>query len=166
MSTAYCTEAEIAKKLSVLGIKHAADDNFDQESESGVVAEGIEWASTEIDFYCTAYAAADMATSDWVNQAAIIHAIYWLRTRRGEDPPKGVERLYEACVKKLELIHAGEYQIPGLAFSGNHFPAVTNVRADLRFRTKKTRVERPISSEQTDGHTVNVDLDSMYDNER
>ena len=166
MATAFCTEAEVRLKLSTLGVVHFGDDDFDGSSETGVVAEGIDWASEEIIWLCDQYAEADLATSGWINQKAIIFTIYWLCTRRGQDAPKGVELLYEGALKQLERVDKGEKIIPGVAMSGNHLPGVTNVRADLLYRTKKARVERVISTEQPTHHTQATDWDSNFDHER
>lgn len=159
----YCTEAEIETFLSEEGVTFQADDNFDTLRESGAVSQAIEWADTKINMYCQAYAPAELEVNDWVNHCAIHLAARRLCMRRGNQVSGTVEQLYQEYMEELKAVHNGQLQIPDAAYRHSQTPSVTSVRIDPRYRVKKARVQRPLSTDQnTEGRSQPVDYGSEY----
>ena len=110
------------------------------------LVKGIAWATDRINFYLEGlYTRADLASSWVVNDWCTILAVHWLSLRRGNPVPGSLGDLYKATIEDLKLVKSGEYQLPGIGYRNNMWPAWSNIRVDTLYSLRKVRVERPIS---------------------
>lgn len=134
--TNYCTEDDLADRISQEGINLHTDDI--PPDDLGAV---IERASSKINQYCLRrYTAAKLALSDWVQETAADIAVYFLCSRRGNSPPGSVADAYEEAIKELEQIRRGAVQIADIPARKVTAPQMSNVNIRLR-PTPHTRVQ-------------------------
>ena len=159
----YTSQAEIERLLSTAGALARVDDDLDGSAESGVWEDVVDEATDEINFHCEhLYEPSDMANNLWVRRRATLIGAYLLSQRRG-DSGLYHER-YQKLIEVLELVRDGKRQIPRLPTKDDYTPAMSNLRVDHRFGSRKIRVQRTTSTGGTSGRQ-NLDpsyLDGWY----
>lgn len=124
----YCAADDMRDILSRAGVNLAKDDfppsNFGR---------AIEKAGNQIDKYLyRRYDPSQLALSDLVRDWAAVIACYFLRTRRGEPPPQGLQLLYEEAIADLKEIRAGQNDVPGISPRCTSAPGMSVKKSTLR----------------------------------
>lgn len=160
---------EMQDIASVRGIDLSIDDDNDGVISTGIAPnfgeesfldEAIIEASDEtlmlLEHY---YLDTDLEGSRWVRRRVSYIALHMLSSRRGN--PKKFCDEYKKYMEIFNKIADGDpkYQIPRLKKRANFEPALSNQVVDMRYRTRKLRVQRYISPGGTDARQ---DLDYGY----
>lgn len=128
MDLAYTTAGDIGSLAGTLAVALRTDDGV----EADLVAEAIDSASADVDFYTQGrYAAADLAANRWAKHAATAFALEFLCVRRLNDVPGPLAEVCERYRKMLQLVLEGKANVPGAARSRRP-GTVTNYVPDLR----------------------------------
>lgn len=162
----YCDPGDIARVLSIEGIKLSTQDygNGSVSGEVGAVEDAIWEATDQVNFYCfTHYDPGHMVLSTWVNRAATNIACYLLRTRRGNPCPASIELRYKQTLAELEKVHSANYEIPGVPLRATAAPSWSNVRIDQLYQIHRIRVERCISERTPASYDQSIDWASIYE---
>lgn len=155
---AYCTQTDLELRASVLGLQLRGDYLRIGVADPAVVAQAIEAGDSEINLYCGwLYSETALGNCTWVNHASIALSLWFFCGNEMEVIPQSVQANYDRVVKQLEKVQEGKLKLPGVARRNKHTPSLTNQRVDLGYGTKKLRVERVISKEQSPQHKQNVD---------
>src|SRR5262245_55184871 len=168
-SILFCTEEDVKFVLSASGVRLRLDDNAD-----GAVS-GIElnwfvrarsWGTSRVVHYLhTLYEPDDLANNEMVVQWASIIAAHWLAVRRGNPAPQSLrEMLYgdgseenRGVYGEMLDVKKGLFQLEDVGLRNAGWPAWSNVRRDIWYRVRQTRVERPISERTPTEYSQNVD---------
>ncbi|HUT88744.1 MAG TPA: phage protein Gp36 family protein [Thermoguttaceae bacterium] len=154
----YTSQAEIERIWSSAAALLRTDDNQDGQPEAGVWDDIVAEATDAVNFCCEKwYEPADMANNLWIRGAATRIGAYLLSQRRGD--PGQYTSQYERVIADLEQVESGKKQVPRLAQRADFTPAMSNLRVDHRFATKKIRVQQQIS---TGGTSARQDADPVY----
>lgn len=141
---AYTTAAAVTELAGQLAVDLRTDDT-DLDT---AVAAAIDFASGEVDFYCSRYAQAELAANRWVANTAAFIAVRWLCLRRLNEVPKAVQAEWEDDLKpKLEAVQQGKASVPRAAATRRP-GTVTNYHVDLRRFNNQGRVDRNRSTGQ------------------
>lgn len=125
---AYTTSGDVTSLAGSLAVDLRTDDGV----EADLMAEAIDYASADVDFYTQGkYAAADLAENRWAKHAATAFALEYLCIRRLNDVPTSLAEMCERYRKLLQLVLEGKAQVPGAARSRRP-GTVTNYVPDLR----------------------------------
>lgn len=136
----YTTEAEIQRIWSPQGVLLRTDADEDGVSDDGVITDAVYDATDTVNLYCeTWYSPNDMAENQWVRRNATWIAAHLISLLRGD--PGYYHARYERCIEFLERVNEGKLQIPRLPFRFDMQPAMSNLRVDQRYTTKKIRVQ-------------------------
>ena len=150
-NTIYTTADRVVKRVGSLGVQLHTEFN-DQ-----ALAEAMETASAEIEWYCHQYTPEALAGSRWVGTKATDLTIYHLFILQANPAPSSVSELYAHSVEQLQQVQQGKAVIPGAAIGRSGYPAVTNYRVELD-RFPGVRVERPrTSGPQPEGYPRRTD---------
>ncbi len=138
---AYCAPAGITKVCGQLGVDLRTDDVPDLGAHLDAA---VQWASDQIDWYCSRYAQSDLAANTWVTGQAEFLAVYWLCLHRLNDVPKSIENLWLKFIEpKLLAIQQGKATVPRCAASRRPItvtsPVVDNRRFNDQVRVDTTR---------------------------
>jgi hypothetical protein len=171
-SQLYCSETDIEELLSVDGKVGCADDDADGSiypsnpvttGEQRFITRAINWGTEKVNWFClTKYSAEVLASSNLVNQYAVIFAAYWLSCRRGNPPPGSFDSLYKEAIEDLKGVHSGDFQIPELGTRDAQWPVWSHVRVDCLYALRKNRVERPLSEQTPVPYPQNQDWASAF----
>lgn len=154
----YTSQAEIERIWSSAAAMLRTDDDQDGVAESGVWDDVVNEATDTINFYCEKwYEPQDMAQNLWIRRAATWIGAHLLSQRRG-NPGQYTDR-HDRIIAFLEEVCAGKKQVPRLAQRADFTPALSNLRVDHRFATKKIRVQQQTSTGGTSGRQ---DADPYY----
>jgi phage gp36-like protein len=126
--TPYCTLDDLSDRLSAEGVNLRLDDV--PPTASGNVLRRT--ANKINQFLLRQYTAANLATSDIVNELAISIGVYYLCTRRGNPAPESVIAAYEEALDDLASIRRGQTDIGDIARRRQSAPVMDNVRIRLR----------------------------------
>lgn len=150
-SNAFTTRANIETRVSALGVELR-----DDHDTANAVPLAIEWASSQIEFYCARYPRPSLLANRWIRSVATDLAVYYLATHRLNPSPKSAEMLYEEAIRKLELIQQGKAVVPNAPTGRDSLPTVTHQLMQLgRYPTIVT--ERPRSTGTAEGYRRPVD---------
>lgn len=134
---AYTTADRITTLVGQLGVDLRTDD----DTGGGVVTAAIDFASGEIDWYCSRYAASELASNRWIANTATFLAVRWLCMHRLNSVPDSIQKEWEDDLKpKLDLIHEGKAIVPGAAASRRPI-TVTSQNVDLRRWNNQVRTD-------------------------
>jgi hypothetical protein len=127
------------------------DDTGSGTINTAFLNQAINWGTAKCNFYLLSrYNAIDLAQSWVCNNWAVICTAYWLSTRRGNPPPGSFDDLYKEAIEDMKAVHSGDYSLPEIGLRSQAWPAWSNLRHDLFYTMRKTRVERAAGmSEQT-----------------
>jgi hypothetical protein len=158
----YTSEPDVQALLSVDGETASLDDNSDgtvNSTELGYLTfQGINWATSRINFYCQQlYDAVDLATSWSVNEWATILACRWVRSRRGNPVPQSLQRLYDEAIADLKMVRAQQAIVPDIGYRNQIAPAWSNMRLNPGYWARKLRVERAQSEPTQAQHSRDID---------
>jgi hypothetical protein len=114
----------------------------DDSGMGGVTANGIQYATQQIEFYCAQrYSQADLAANEWVKQTAAFLAVMWVCKHRLNGVPKPIADEFKNTIKpQLELIQMGEANIPRIALTRRPI-AVDNYHVDQQRFNNQVRVD-------------------------
>jgi phage gp36-like protein len=139
-SHTYTTQAEMDRLFSQLAREERVDDFGQGASNTNVIDDMIEDATSTIDAYVLRFYDADvLVNARWVRRRATVFACHYLSQRRGN--PALFTQWIDRIMKELEMIAQGKLIIPDVASRGDGIPSVTNYLMDARFGTKKDRVD-------------------------
>ena len=164
----YSSRQEVASIFSSVGVDLRLDDNDDglvstgaggTQNEEQWLTDAIEEATDDINLLlCHFYSVEDLASSRWLRRRASYLAAHHLSERRGN--AKQFCEKVEGIMKTLKRIRNGHEIVPGLKYSVDAQPAMSNLVVDRRFRNQ-LRVD---TESQVGSPTQNQDDD--YDNFR
>jgi hypothetical protein len=118
----------------------------------------IQWGTDEVNFYCMArYAASELAKSRKVEEWTTVITSCEICMRKGHDIPRGLEKWMERCYAQMEQVQNGSVQLPGIDTRSDPGFVWSNVRVDPNYRTRKVRVEKPISDKKSTTYPQNTD---------
>jgi hypothetical protein len=139
---AYTTAEQVTRLVGQLGVDLRTDD----ADPDALMGEAIDFASGEIDWYCSRFAGAELAVNRWVGHAAAVIAVRWLCVHRLNEIPASLQKMWEEDLKpKLDLIQQGKAVVPGAAASRRPC-TVTNQHVDLRRWNNQVRTDRARST--------------------
>ena len=148
LSTTYCTQSDMERKLGAQAIIEWSDHNADTVADDDVVDDAINQATGEIDLACRQrYSQAGLATSELINRWATVLACYFLATNRGNPPPESLAAEFQRIMEKLQQVAEGLLQLPGVAMRNDMRPTHSNLRIDRRYIQSKIRVEKATSTD-------------------
>lgn len=102
--------------------------------------------------------AAALQSSQAVVDWATVIAARWLRKRRAQPCPQGIEDDYKEAMKEILMVAAGQLQLGDLGTPVPEWPAWSNCRVDPRYWYDKVRVQRNISEQSVPtGYSQQVD---------
>lgn len=169
----YTTRADIDALLSSDGVDLRLDDNAGGSVSATELAylttQGINYATDRVNNYLMGrYAPVNLYASWTVADWTTILAARWLCSRRGNDVPKSLERMYKETVEEMEEVRTGAMALAAIEEYVINAPAWSNVRVTPHSRMKRLRVERPLSERTAPGFSRrNVDYYAdVLDNER
>lgn len=146
LTSVYTSQDEIERLVSSEGVNLRISDLTGQ-NKIDYFTELIAEATDIINQYALIYyLAEDMADNRWVRARATWIALALLCRRRANPPPATVMDRYEEILADLNAVLIGKIQIPRLGTRTENLPALSNLRVDDRFRTRKLRVNPNISS--------------------
>lgn len=154
---AYTDAARVTRRVSTLGVDLRTDAD-----PGGGMAEALESAAADVEFYCLLrYDAATLATSRWVQRVATDLAVYYLCLLRLGPVSKAVQEQADRAWADLEKVKADVWAIPGIPQGRSAAPTVTNFSVNGR-RYPATRVERPRSTGDARGYKRRIDYPADY----
>lgn len=122
------------------------DDVTFLEEDNQMWVELIEEATDFVNQYAIwRYDAEDMVNSRWVRSRATDILAYLLSQRRANPALATYETRFRDIEAELQRVEKGMLKIPRLPISGDLTPAMSNIKIDDRFRTKKARVQQSTS---------------------
>lgn len=155
----YTSQSEIERLISTAGVNLRISDLTGADKTSywtELIADATDIINQYVEWF---YDAADLADNRWVRSRATWIALTQLCRRRANPVPKAVLDRYQEILDELRSIKSGEMQIPRLATSVDLLPAMSNLRVDDRFLSRKIRVNPTISVGATSGQQ---DLDWLW----
>lgn len=159
VSPVYTTKEEISRLISQAGLNLRVSDLNGADLEA-YWTELIEEATETVNQYCSwTYDRNDLAGSRWVRSRTTWIAVVLLCRRRGNPVPDSFLQRYDEILEELELVRLGLLLIPGLPLTSDLLPAMSNLRTDYRFYSRKIRVNPSISVGRTSGRQ---DLDWVW----
>ena len=128
MATMYCTLQDLQALWPASELVASVDDDGDgtlSPLEESYLQRAIERASTFLDVRLgQRYRLADLPGNRWCRDAAAVLAVYWLATRRGGPAPPALQEQYDACMRQLAQIVAGQARLPEVPDRPGNLPAV------------------------------------------
>ena len=128
MSTTYCTRQDLEALWPASALVASVDDDGDgtlSALEESYLLRTIERACTFLDArLAQRYRLADLPGNRWCRDAAAVLAVYWLATRRGGPAPAHLQEQYDACLRQLAQILAGQARLPDVPDRPGNLPAV------------------------------------------
>lgn len=153
-ATPYTTATQIDLLAGTMAVDLRTDDGV----EATLVAQAIDYASNQIEFYCSRYSVTELAANGWVQDAATIIALKWLCLRRLNSVPDGIKAEWEEVfLPQLTKILEGKATVPRAATARNPV-SVTNHSTDLRRLNNQIRVDRSRSPGVADGYVRPMDI--------
>ena len=141
-----------ADQITLLAGQIAVDLRTDDDDVTGLLTQAIDYASNQVDFYCSKYEPAVLATSNWARDAATFIAVKWLCFHRLNDVPKSIQKEWDdVWAVQLGLIQQGKAEVPRAAHSRNPC-SVTNYTVDLRRVNNQVRVDQNRSTGIAQGY--------------
>lgn len=164
---AFCTQADVERRLSALGVQLRLDHDNDgavDADEQLTMTDAISDATETLLYYCWAkYAPEVLATSPWINRRAVDYAAYVLCGVRCNPIPEDVIRRVEAAEKLLKEVRDGNGFLPNVPLRRRMAPVWSNTRVDPRYQFKVIRVDPQTSSRHSGGtYAQNVDWPASY----
>lgn len=139
---AYTSADKIIRLVGQKGVDLRTDD----DDAVDLIIEAVGYATGQVDYYCSRYAAADLAASQWVQDVATFIAVRWLCIHRLNRPPKSIQAEWEDTLKpQLERIQEGKAEVPRAAASRRAI-TVTTQRVDLRKANNQLVTDRTKST--------------------
>jgi len=135
----YSTDAGVIAIAGQMGVDLRCDDAT--IGETGQLALAHAYAQGRIDFYCERYAQSDLATNQWVQDAACLIALHWFCMHRLNDVPKSVANEWAERKEELTLILKREANVPRAPRSRRPV-TVTNANVVLGRHNNQIRVDR------------------------
>jgi phage gp36-like protein len=123
----YCLIADVQNRLSADGVTYRTDD-----TPPVSYGDVLDDASRTIDEYLLGrYSDGVLSANGWVKHRCADIAAYLLCERRGNPPPSGIARKYEAAIEKLEKVRLGRLAVPGAPARVTDAPRMSNMRVRL-----------------------------------
>ena len=152
IANALCSQKEMERQFSPLGVLSFSDHNDDGSGDAGVVDDCINGATAEVFFATNAfYNPADLVGHPLVKRWAIVLAVFYLCELRGNPPPESLVKEYERVMEKLALVTEGR-PIPDVAFKANLSPSASNITIDRRYGQRTVRVTENSTGGPTSTH--------------
>lgn len=124
----YCAISDVEDILSAAGVNLSCDDD-----PPNAYGNAIAKAGNQIDKHCfRRYSPANLAQSALVLDWAAVLAAYYLRTRRGNPAPPGMQIMFDNAIADLVEIKKGLNEIPGIPARKSYAPGLSKLRATLR----------------------------------
>lgn len=127
MTTTYCTREDLEAFWPASALIASVDDDGDgvlSPLEESYLQRAIERASTFLDArLALRYRLADLPGNRWCRDACAVLAVYWLVSRRGNPPPPHLQEQYDACLRQLAQIVAGQARLPDVPDRSGSLPA-------------------------------------------
>lgn len=142
VETPYTTEELIRSLIGTLGMDLRLDDSPDAAND---LQDAIDVGTSDLDFYLSRYAAADIADSVWAQWHATYFAVRFLCERRLNEVPTGLEAACERRMVELTKIQEGKAKAPRMPNTRRPI-AVSNYNVDLRKFNNKIRTDRSQST--------------------
>jgi hypothetical protein len=147
----YTSQDEIENQLSEIGVQLRLRDLTGIDS-ANYITRLVGEATDVVNQYVMGFYDEDvLANSLWVRAHATWIACVLICRRRGQPVPKSLIEQYNEVIEDLKAVRRGEIQIPRLPTSSNMLPAMSNLRVDDRFYSRKIRVNPSISAGGSSG---------------
>lgn len=161
----YCSDNDVEALLSEEGVNLRLDDNQDGAVNAAellrLTRQACNYATSKVNDFCAGrYDPADLETSWTVNEWATVIAARWLCSRRGNPVPGSLKERLAEVMDELKQVKSGQYSLQDLAERTSSAPIWSNTRVDVRYRTRRIRVERPISEGTPPRVAPNVDREA------
>jgi len=152
LSIVYCTQADMERYLSILGVADFSDNDQDGLVDVPVVEDVINQATEEIDLRAgQRYTQAQLQTSTLITRWCTVMACTFLAQRRGNPVPDSLmveyERITDTGTGLLFLVSKGKEQLPRIPLRADMRPIWSNQTIDRRFYPDGQRVIPEISSD-------------------
>lgn len=147
----YTSQNEIERILSNSGVQlRIRDLNGTNSSDywAELIAEATDVVNQWVDGF---YDYDDLADNQWVRRHATWIALTLLCRRRANPVPDSILERYEEVLEDLRNVKMGVIQIPRLPTRSDMTPAMSNLRVDDRYYSRKLRVNPSISAGGTSG---------------
>lgn len=149
----YTTAAMIVDVAGQLAVDLRTDD----ADQPDLLDKAIDYATGQVDFYCSRYPQADLEGSTWVQNVAAFIAIRWLCMHRLNGVPKSVAKEWkEVHEPQLTMILKGEAKVPRIDTT-RRAAVVTNYHGDLRRFNNQIRVDPTRSTGVAEGYPRPID---------
>lgn len=142
----YTSQDEIERQLSEIGAQLRLRDLTGSDSADYVVEMTAEATDIVNQYVLGIYDEEDLANSRWVRSRATWIGCRLVCLRRAQPVPKALIERYQEVLEDLKMVRRGEIQIPRLGTSSNMLPAMSNLRVDDRYYSRKIRVNPSISA--------------------
>tara|TARA_R110000803_G_scaffold210718_2_gene283385 strand:- start:13005 stop:13508 length:504 start_codon:yes stop_codon:yes gene_type:complete len=145
-TTTYCTAVEVERLISQAAIRQFGDHGQDDKVDLNVLHDHINKATNFIDLYLRSrYTAANLATSDLVNDWAITLSAHYLSMTRGN--PGIYDEQFAEIKGYLEALHAETMGLPGITKDDEEAsPSMSNLTVDRSYNRNTIRVTPTNSS--------------------
>ena len=149
-----------AEKVTLLAGAIAVDLRTDDDDATDLLIEAVNYATGQVDFYCSRYSAAELAANQWVQDVATFIAVRWLCMHRLNKPPRSIKAEWEDTLKpQLERIQEGKADVPRAAES-RRAVTVTTQRVDLRKANNQIVTDRSRSTGAAQGYRRPTDYNA------
>jgi len=136
----YTSATEIDQLAGQVGVDLRTDDG----TESTLVAEAIDYAAGDVDYYCQGRFS-NLDTIQYVRNAATHFAVEWLSLRRLNSVTESLQKACDRYREQLTRVLEGKAIIPGATRSRRQ-AAVSNYNVDLRKFNNTIRTDRSRST--------------------
>ena len=113
-------------------------------------------------YCCSRYDDSQLVQSWSVNRWATVCGARWLRKRRSQTAPKGIEDDFEEALEEMRQVQVGCLQIEDIGTRTSGWPFVTNTTVQIGYETARVRVEQSISEATPTQFGQFVDWSSVF----
>ncbi len=155
------TSLTVAPLLADLPILAAATDSGVNTALAARLVKGCRYGTSQVKLYCCSrYDDSALQTCWSANRWATALGAKWIRSRRGQMPPKQIMDDCEEALEEMRQVRVGMLQLEDIPTRTAGWPFISNVTIDVRYDLVKTRVEEQISEGTPTQYAQYIDWNS------
>lgn len=136
----------VAPLLAALPVLAAATDNGVNAALAARLVKGCQYGTSQVKLYCCSrYDDSALATCWSANRWATYLGAKWVRSRRGQTPPKQIMDDCEEALQEMKQVRVGMLQLEDIPTRTAGWPFISNMTLDVRYDLVKARLEPQLS---------------------
>lgn len=164
-SPVFCTTGDLDRLLSSAGVISFADHDQSGTSDSDVVEDCINQATSEIyDRAAGYYSLTALSGSRTINRWCTVMSAYFLCMRRANEVPASIQAEFDRITNTrdglLILLFKGTYMLAGVPRKADFGPSMSNLTVSRFHPVRKIRVQA--NSRPNDVTTTKQDKDDLF----